>query len=825
MRWAAHLGGGLAFGFVLCAVASGQATISGRVVDETGAAVTGARVELRADGAVSAVASSDAAGKFNLNAFAPGDYQVRAERQGFYVFQGRSQRFDAGPAQLTIILNHEQEFSDRIDVTASSPAIDPQQPSDHKELDNTEIESVPYPAPQDYRNALPLLNGVVQDNAGHAHFEGGDTNQTNYTLDGFNISDPVTGTLETRVNIETIQSMDVDASRFSAENGRGSAGVLDLKTKTGDDRWRFGGTNFIPGVSTDGGLHINKWTPRLEFSGPLAKGRAWFHTGLDAFYNLDVVHALPRGQNRTHGLTASDLSRFQVNLTRSNILTGSFLLNVADLNRQGLTFLNPAEATTNHRQSLYMSSLRDQAYFAGGALLDVGFADSRGILRDIPQGNSLFEITPYGNRGNYFVNSDRHFYRQQWVGNVFLPAHRLAGTHQLKFGLDLERESFHETIVRHAYEVLRNDNSVARYVQFIGAPFQNRKNLEAAQYIQDRWTPREGVLVEAGLRAEWNEIVRDLELAPRVAVAWAPGFLRNTKFSAGWGVYYDAISLGLVARHQDQVSLSTLFLPGGATRGPLETSFLVNESSLEVPSYQISSVSVERKLPFDFFGKAGYTHRAGSRGFTYVPTDGAAVLASTDTVYQLRNARRDRYDAFDISIRRTFARQFEWFAGYTRSSARSNAALDYSLENPIFGLQAPGPFPWDAPHRFHMWGWAPLPNRLLPSFLRFVTHETTAAYLVEYRTGFPFSIVDEGGFLVGSPNSARLPGYFNINLHFERKFRALNYLWAWRFGFNNLTNNGNPNTVNNVFGSPTFLTYGRGQARAFSVRLRFLGRR
>ena len=54
----------------------------------------------------------------------------------------------------------------------------------------------------------------MQDNAGRVHFNGGDTNQANYTLDGFNISDPVTGRLETRVNIDTIQSMDLENSRY-----------------------------------------------------------------------------------------------------------------------------------------------------------------------------------------------------------------------------------------------------------------------------------------------------------------------------------------------------------------------------------------------------------------------------------------------------------------------------------------------------------------------------------------------------------------------------------------------------------------------------------
>ncbi len=44
-------------------------------------------------------------------------------------------------------------------------------------------------------------------------------------------------------------------------------------------------------------------------------------------------------------------------------------------------------------------------------------------------------------------------------------------------------------------------------------------------------------------------------------------------------------------------------------------------------------------------------------------------------------------------------------------------------------------------------------------------------------------------------------------------------------GVNNLTNNGNPNVVDNVYGTPAFLTYGRGQTRAFTMRLRMLGRK
>jgi len=237
-------------------------------------------------------------------------------------------------------------------------------------------------------------------------------------------------------------------------------------------------------------------------------------------------------------------------------------------------------------------------------------------------------------------------------------------------------------------------------------------------------------------------------------------------------------------------------------------------------------VALERKLPGEFYGRASYMRRVGSDGFTFLPPAGdPATLLTQGAVYRLANTRCDRYDAVEFSVRRTFAKQFEWFAGYTRSSARTNAVVDYSLENPIFAPQMPGPLAWDTPNRFLTWGWVPVPKWLLPHWLQFAIHDTDAAYLVEYRTGYPFGVVSEEGVLVGRANSYRYPDYFNINLHFERRFRALHYLWAWRFGLFNLTNNGNPNAVNNNIDSPYYLTYGRGQARAFSVRLRLIGRR
>jgi hypothetical protein len=802
----------------------GQVAVAGRASDENSAPVPGARIEFHTPSLAQPLWTvSDTQGRFRLELPAAGAYLIRAQRPGFFVLEQKV-AVEAGSAEVAITLTHLREFVESVDVVYSPPVIDPEETTEQKQLNNMEIVSAPYPAPQDFRNALPLFPGVLQDTRGRLHFNGGATEQTNFTLEGFNIADPVTGLLETRLSIDAVRTLDLESSRFSVDKGRGSAAALDIKTGMGDDRWRFGVTNFIPSVSTQRGWIVSKWTPRLTASGPLARGRAWFHNGFDAFYDVDTIEELPRGQDRTRSLTGSDLTRLQVNVTPANILTAGFLVNYLDTDNFGLSFLDPVETTLHKRQSFVMGMARHQAYLGRGLLLEFGFAFSRGVLRDNPQGQETYEFSPEGRRGNYFVDLSRRSDRQQWIANAILPAWNARGQHQFKVGLNLERTGFSQETSRHDYRVLRSDGSTARYVYFSGNGVLGKKNFESALYGHDRWSPRDDLLLEMGVRFDWDQIVRDLLISPRVSAAWSPRWLRDTKVAAGIGVFNDAFALGTLTRHQDQLSIATFFSRSGLpVRGPVETGFLVNEQSLQSPRARLWSLTVERKLPFGLHGKAAYLRRSGWKGFIFVEPRGENDPAAL--LYTLANQRSDRYNALEFSVRRTFSGQFEWMASYVYSRSRSNAIVDYSLENPVFAPQAPGPVSWDSPHRLLAWGWAPIPQRILPKRLQFLVRETSAQYLLESRSGFPFGVVNEEGSQVGQPNERRLPYYFNINLHLERRFRFFRYLWAFRFGFNNLTNHGNPNVVNNNIDSPDFLAYGRGQHRAFNVRLRLLGKR
>src|SRR5436309_1671895 len=101
-----------------------EVQVTGKVTDETGAAVAGANVQLLPAVGKAVAVSSDATGNFTAVLAAPGDYTIRAQRQGFFVFNGKPEHFSDGANSLSVTLNHLRELAESIDVAYSPPAID-----------------------------------------------------------------------------------------------------------------------------------------------------------------------------------------------------------------------------------------------------------------------------------------------------------------------------------------------------------------------------------------------------------------------------------------------------------------------------------------------------------------------------------------------------------------------------------------------------------------------------------------------------------------------------------------------------------------------------
>ena len=760
-------------------------------------------------------AGTDHTGSFRLRVPA-GEYALTAERDGYFPLRPRTVQLVEGPQELNLVLNHLREVFQSVKVEGETVALDVDQTAQSRSLTGLNILNVPYPSTHNLRNAMKLMPGIIQDRTAGCIFSGGGENQVLYTLDGFNISDPVNGGFATRLDVDMVRSLEYSSGRYSPEFGKGSAGVMAIRTDMGDDILRYTATNFVPGVDTRTGLHIGTYSPRFGVSGPIVKGRMWFSESIDAEYTNQVVPDLPKELQRASSIRLGDLLRTQVNITPANILFASVLTNYWNAPKSGLSALDPPSTPINQRSRTWFFSVKDQIYLGRGTLLEVGLAQDRTFARLIPQGNAFYKITPFGHDGNYFVDSALTARRDQFLANLFLPSFRGWGAHQVKVGTDLDRLDYEQRLQRTGYEYFGLEGYMLRRTTFGGSGLIDRPSLELSSYVLDAWRIRPNLTLDIGLRQDWDELIRQTMFSPRFSVAYAPFAKRSTRISGGYAITTDATNLSIFSRPLDQYSLNTSFNRDGTVlRGPLIGAFTISNPNLEMPRYQNWTVQLNQQFPRKLQLSLNLLRKRGDRGLAY-----ANLYSRTqppppgyEAIYGLTNLRRDTYDSAELNVHQSLGTQYEWSASYTRSKAKSNSVLDFSVDQPASVTNNVGPLAWDAPHRLVSWFYLPTPLR-----------QWAVAGLVEARNGFPFSVQAEDGGLAGPVNSHRFPAYFNLNLHLEYRFRFRNKRLALRGGFNNITNHGNYTIVRNIVGAPGFLTYYGSDARHFVVRFRWLGR-
>jgi hypothetical protein len=289
----------------------------------------------------------------------------------------------------------------------------------------------------------------------------------------------------------------------------------------------------------------------------------------------------------------------------------------------------------------------------------------------------------------------------------------------------------------------------------------------------------------------------------------------KTKISAGIGFYYEHTQLEYLAQTYAGIRYDTYFEADGATPvgAVQETEFTANDRSLREMRALNWSVGVERKLPWSIIAGANFMEKRTSNIFTYANQSGPAALSGN---YLLTNGRQDQYSSEEFDARRQFANGYTVYVSYTHSSARTNAALDYLPTPSPLGPQQTGPLAWDTPNRVISWGWLPIPIAKLKNRWDFV-------YLVDRRTGFPFTAVNAAQQVVGAAGGQRFPDFTNFSPGLEWKFHFRGQYWGLRGVMENATDSGNPAVVNNVVDSPEFGTFSEFQGRAFTARIRLIG--
>ena len=788
---------------LLFALASQESQISGLVQDENDQPVPAAEVTLHSS-AMAVRTSTDDLGKFHFDTVPPGAYTLDFSRTGFFRLSGYALDAKAGPNEITVTLNHEYEIRSRLDVLSSPHEIVLEQMRYEEQLAGYEIRENPVPNAHDLQNSLPALPGVVQDNAGQLHVAGARQEDTLYTLDGFEINNPANGAFSARVNVDTVREANMNTGRYGAQFANAATGVLALQTDTGNDHLRFGVTNFFPAFSTQRGFHLGNWFPRFTLSGPIKPGRAWFSNAASVQHDFNLVTELPPGADISEQWSVDNLIRGQYNVTPSQSLQGNFLYNDLIATNVGLNAFAPQATTFDVHAHRYFVSAKDQLTIKKG-LVDIGVASDTYSVDLVPQGTQQYVLTPTGPHGNYFANQVQNSGRWQGLVNATLSGRNWHGSHDLRFGFNIDRTHSDQVNTRRPVLVEQTGGAVVRQSSFFGSGTVSAAVTQGGIYAEDSWQLRRDVTLQSTLRFDRNDFIHKFAPEPRAIVNWTPG-QHSSKFTAGWGLYYQPLYPFLLAQAQDQSRLDFLFGVQGNTGLPLITTF-ESASGLRQPFFSMSSAEWQQQWTERINSSIHLMDRRQHHGLSY-----ENVADPTVRLMQLTDQRADRYDSAGFTIRRSLREGSDLMIDYTYSRARSNQIFTYSVDDLVLSAQAAGRLQWDTPNRLISRGAFPTKRG---GFL--------LSYFTEYHTGFPFSSVDSR-YIVVTPDGFRYPAYFSLNFGVEKRFPFYGQQWAFRLAVINLTGHHNPNTVINNVDAPNFGTFAGGQARAFTFRLRLVGR-
>jgi hypothetical protein len=312
------------------------------------------------------------------------------------------------------------------------------------------------------------------------------------------------------------------------------------------------------------------------------------------------------------------------------------------------------------------------------------------------------------------------------------------------------------------------------------------------------------------LRYDRDQIGAQNNFAPRFGFAFLPTGSDRTVMRGGVGLFYDKIPLNIGAFEQYPNQTVTTFAPNGVTVADGPRRFRnTRPEDLKNPYSIALSLQVDHQVTERLMLRVGYEERHTRRDFIIEPISGQNALLLQNTGHAL-------YREFQTVARFRFQEGRNIFLSYVRSQARGDLN-DYNtyfgnLRHPVIRPNEYGRQPFEAPNRLLFWGDFGLP------------HDIVVTPVLDWRNGFPFSILNEQQDFVGPRNGGgRFPQLLTLDLLVMKglkiPFRGKKYKGRAGVTFFNVTNHWNPRDVQNNLASPQFGTFYN--SMGLSLRLKF----
>ncbi len=782
----------------------GATTVRGVTTTEQGTVFLPGAVLVLSDpsGARHAITTtSDDTGHFTFTNVPPGDYAIKAS---LTAFEDRVQKVhvEAGkPADVALDLSVAR-LSETVTVVDRAPNAVPA--ASGETLSGSALTQAPLKG-DNYQALLPLLPGVVRGSDGRIRMAGGEPTQSGLQVSSASVTDPSTGDFAFDLPGDAVESVQVLQNPYSAEYGRFSSGVTEIRTRKGGDHWQFIPNSFIPRLQTDqNGLRgISAFTPRLSIGGPLVKNQVFLSENVQYRLVRSDVQSLP-GDPHSEVRSFDSFTRLDANLTPRNAMTAAFAVYPRTIEGLNLNTFNPLSATPTFHQGGFNAGVTEKATISASSVVDTTFNVKQYDVNIYGQGTRPEELTIAGIGGNYFNQQTRNTRTVQVVSVLTWSPHSEATRHLIKAGVDAMAASYDGTSSSHPVEIRRADGTLSERIGFGGPTVQDAAGTDLTLFAQDEWRATDRLQLQFGGRMDRDGVLGHVNFSPRSGFTLALDEDSSAVLRGGFGLFYQRTPLSVGAFQSMELREVTQYGADGVTPLGLPIVFANVGSNLDTPYAQVANIEYDQRFGSRLLVKANLLRRRAAHEFIVSP-----VMTPVPALLLTSTGQSDHWEG-EMTARYTPTSRTDVTVSYVRS--RSTADLNGfdtyfgNFRNPVIVADQYSLTSTDVPHRLLVRGTVGLPGRW------------EVSQVLEVRSGFPYSLVNADQQIVGVANQGgRFPALATLDLSVQRPFKVHGVKTRVGVKVFNALNRFNPRDVMNNVNSPVFGSFYNPIPRSFGL--------
>ena len=572
----------LAITLLLAPIAFSQSrstgAIRGVVTDDQNAPLPGVNMTLSSENLMGVRSFvTDANGEFRFPALPPGDYQIKAELQGFGTLVSEKIRVNTTATLTVDIQLKAAAVSEEITVVAKSPTVDVKSTETASvTLSNEILRNIPYNQfTADIVNLAPGVNNNVAYGAS-------ESTGIAYTMDGVNVADPEAGSAWVFSDHNIIEEAKVMGIGLPAEYGNFTGVIFNLITKSGGNKFsghfefNFQGyrddSKFWQATNNQAYVEdfpeLTSPTSKLmdinaHLGGPIVKDKLWFYAG-GQFY---------RTKNRPTGFPEDvDYKQPRLFLKLTSQLMPTLNMNLAfqttayQGTNRGASATTSPEACVTQDSPDWLVSFSLTKIISPKTFFDIKSNYFEGIYYLDPE-VGFDTYAHFDLNDNMLYDSAGYFYyadRARFGTNVSLTHYAedfLLGSHEFKFGAEFER-----SMARSRYGYTGTGGPLGdniSYQDYVGYGYTgpylayqysgydtNTRYTRLETFVQDSWQITKRLNLSLGLRysQNWGDVkgvsgavYKTKRLAPRLGFTFDILGDKSTILKAQYGQFTEAM--------------------------------------------------------------------------------------------------------------------------------------------------------------------------------------------------------------------------------------------------------------------------------------------